>query len=107
MALPAYNGTFDPGNSIDWKDFAACKGMSKESYDTFYAPVGRNYNLAKEICETCDVRDECLEYVLWYEGMVQRRFGCYGGLSPEERNAQFGNLGNPDEVYPRPHGERL
>ena len=107
MAIPAYNGTFDPGNSIDWKDFAACRGMSKENYDTFYANHSQTYKLAKEICGDCQVRGECLEYALLYEKMVQRRFGCYGGLSPEERNAQFGNLGNPDDVYPRPHGERL
>ena len=106
MAIPTYDGLFDPGNSIDWKDFANCRGLSKENYDTFYAPIGGNYNVAKDICAGCSVTDECLEYALLYEKLAQRRFGCYGGMSPNERNDMFGNLGDPDTIHPRAHPER-
>ena len=107
MAIPAYNGTFDPGNSIDWKDFAACRGMSKENYDTFYANHSQTYKLAKEICRDCEVREECLEYALLYEKMVQRRFGCYGGMSPEERTKAFGNYGAEETIKPYPQRVRV
>lgn len=42
---------------------------------------GRVDREAKKICESCEVRSECLQYALEND----ERFGIWGGLSERER----------------------
>ena len=44
--------------------------------------ASRAYDKARRICEGCPVKPECLE-----EGMREKDFGFWGGLTPKERRA--------------------
>lgn len=70
-----------------WREAAACRG---EGSDTFYGPdPGKSYNsrdaswasTAIAICNSCEVRDRCLEDAL------ERResYGVWGGLTTTQR----------------------
>lgn len=59
-------------------DDAACR---HESTDLFYAG-GRKFHQAVAICQTCPVKQACLDYAL-ETGQPQ---GVWGGLTPEQRN---------------------
>jgi hypothetical protein len=37
-------------------------------------------------CQNCPVKQECLEYTLYYEEKTGRRFGVWGGLTPRQRD---------------------
>lgn len=42
---------------------------------------------AKAICETCPVRERCLEAAMeWESGSHWQRYGLWGGLDPWERD---------------------
>lgn len=64
-----------------WWDRAACLGVDA---DIFFPEKGNNGNgtrVAKQICQTCTVTTECLEYALAND----ERFGVWGGHSERER----------------------
>ncbi len=65
-----------------WADHAACAQHPKA---VFYPDGGGPgaYRAAKAICVECPVSVECLAYAL----RTGQTFGCWGGLSPEERDA--------------------
>ena len=79
---------------VIWRDLAACRGMDT---DLFYLQEniggpGRGkgisgekerIDLAKKICSTCNVREECLEYALEYSP----DYGVWSGLTPGERRS--------------------
>lgn len=62
-----------------WMDRAVCVQVDPE---VFHPRKGEPVEPAKEICRSCDVRLECLDYAL-------RRFdsGIFGGFSAEGREA--------------------
>lgn len=65
-----------------WRDQAACGGMSTEAF--FPEQPGRPgdpHRAAIEICATCPVRTECLEYALSND----ERWGIWGGKTPRQR----------------------
>lgn len=65
-----------------WQNDAACKGMSMENYDLFYVSTGKS--AAKEtnnICLTCLVKEECLNYALQYE-----EYGFWANTTAVRRN---------------------
>lgn len=63
-------------DALDWMDQAACRD---EDPNLFFSKKGQA--TAKEICQGCNVRDECLS-----EALFQRqRFGVWGGLGEAER----------------------
>lgn len=66
-----------------WMVRAACRGMGPDSFFLeAHDQVGPRR--AYEVCESCEVRIECLNYV----GQIdydQARFGIWGGLSPKAR----------------------
>lgn len=67
-----------------WQDQAACKGVDPA---IFFVRKDRNYRRAKEFCNSCLVRDECLEYALSLEKFsVNARAGIVAGLTPNQRN---------------------
>ena len=75
-----------------WWDRGACVG---EAQSTFYptAHIGRPfvvksdmYAAARQICDRCEVRSECLDDALALE--TGGRYGFVGGMSPDERTKE-------------------
>ena len=64
----------------EWQDYGSCRRYPVE---VFFPPAEQEADEAKAICETCAVREPCLEYALESD----ERFGVWGGLTPEERRA--------------------
>ena len=68
----------------DWISQAACKGKPSDWWYPEY-PFTKSRRVraakAKEICGTCPVADQCLEYALKWE-----LDGIWGGKSVDERN---------------------
>ncbi len=70
----------------DWQEFAACAG---DQGALFYPPLQQERKAvrlarerqAKAICQTCTVREECLDHALH----VGERYGIWGGLTDQER----------------------
>lgn len=63
-----------------WVVRAACRGLDPDIFHPVRA--GNAYvTQAKQICEGCSVRAECLEYAL----EAPEPLGVWGGLSAQER----------------------
>jgi WhiB family redox-sensing transcriptional regulator len=62
----------------DWILQAACRGQGP---DDFVRGPKSNYATIRELCETCPVRRECLEYALADESLT----GLWGGTTDTER----------------------
>ena len=62
----------------DWQADALCAETDPEA---FFPEKGGSTRDAKRICDTCEVRQQCLEYALEND----ERFGIWGGLSERER----------------------
>jgi hypothetical protein len=62
----------------DWRLYAACAGTG---WPTFFVEIGGSAKEAKQICARCDVRDQCLDYVL---GEDDINHGIWGGVGPTE-----------------------
>lgn len=61
---------------------AACRGKEPSIWDT----PGGDEQLAKSICSTCEVQQECLQMAL----NSNIRYGILGGTTPEERRSIIG-----------------
>jgi WhiB family redox-sensing transcriptional regulator len=61
-----------------WMVHAACTGADP---DLFFGEAGSPSKEAKEICRSCVVRDDCLEFAL----QLSERFGIWGGLTFKQR----------------------
>jgi WhiB family redox-sensing transcriptional regulator len=70
-----------------WSDDAVCKGYDWP--DTFFpkayvgADMAFTISAARDMCNRCPVRGECLTHALDYG----EREGIWGGLTPDERRA--------------------
>lgn len=64
-----------------WTDKAACKGRT----DLFFVNRGdtQKMNMAKAICATCSVINECRDYVIFNP----ERFGIWAGMTEKDRRA--------------------
>jgi WhiB family redox-sensing transcriptional regulator len=66
-----------------WQERAACRSLPPE----LFFPIGATGSAAVEIatatqiCATCDVRSECLDYAL----RTNQEFGIWGGLDENDR----------------------
>lgn len=71
-------------SSSDWRNSAACSALPITNFFTDGRRVSR---MVREMCASCPVRQDCLEYVMTNEEGSDRknRFGFYGGLTSEER----------------------
>lgn len=67
-----------------WTDRATCTTYDPE---LFYPDTGRHdlVKLAKRICSTCPVKDQCLAAAMAEEGAAVGRFGIRGGMTAQER----------------------
>lgn len=61
-----------------WRDDAACIGFP---FAIFFPERGETTRPAKEICATCTVRWECLEYAF----VFREKHGIWGGTSGRDR----------------------
>jgi len=68
----------------DWLDAASCRTVDPEIFfaDTTDEKSRRQIKEARDICGSCLVMNECLDYA------IQNKipYGIFGGLDPEERN---------------------
>lgn len=62
----------------DWQARALC---AQTDPDAFFPEKGGSTRQAKRICQSCEVKGECLEYALDHD----ERYGIWGGLSERER----------------------
>jgi len=73
-------------DAVNW-EAASCRGLNT---DLFYKmrvhliPLNMEYNTLRRICHRCPIRRQCLEV-----GTALERYGFWGGLAEEERNAIF------------------
>jgi WhiB family redox-sensing transcriptional regulator len=65
---------------LKWQDDALCAQVSQEM---FFPEKGGSTKDAKRICDSCDVKAQCLAYAL----ESGQRFGIWGGLSERQRRA--------------------
>jgi WhiB family transcriptional regulator, redox-sensing transcriptional regulator len=65
--------------SIDWMEDAACKGTG---LDMFFPISGSPAAPAQEMCDGCEVREQCLNYAV----KNNIRYGVWGGLSERHLN---------------------
>jgi WhiB family redox-sensing transcriptional regulator len=61
-----------------WRKRAACQGLDP---DIFYPVSDEDAWEAKAVCDTCPVRQPCLEHAL----AVREREGVWGGATERER----------------------
>ena len=71
-------GLFVEDEEEGWQERALCAQTDPEA---FFPEKGGSTREAKRVCQSCDVRAECLEYALAHD----ERFGIWGGLSERER----------------------
>lgn len=71
-------GDARPNETGNWQEDALC---AQTSPDEFFPEKGGSTRDAKRICNSCDVRSDCLEYALDND----ERFGIWGGMSERER----------------------
>ena len=62
----------------EWALLAACRG---KSIDWFYPKSGRRPLQALKLCESCEVRSDCLEYAL----ENHQHWGVWGGMTERQR----------------------
>lgn len=71
-------GTQGDSGPLGWQERALCAQTDPEA---FFPEKGGSTREAKRICDSCEVRAECLEYALAND----ERFGIWGGYSERER----------------------
>ncbi len=64
--------------ALSWQGDALCAQTDPEA---FFPEKGGSTREAKRICDSCEVRSQCLDYALEND----ERFGIWGGLSERER----------------------
>ncbi len=62
----------------EWHLQAACRGRGPSE---FVRGPRSDYDLIRELCESCPVRQPCLEYALSDESLT----GLWGGTTDDER----------------------
>ena len=77
VMLALVDNTVEDG-ALGWQERALCAQTDPEA---FFPEKGGSTREAKKVCQSCDVRAECLEYALAHD----ERFGIWGGLSNERR----------------------
>jgi WhiB family redox-sensing transcriptional regulator len=68
-----------PAAQGDWVDSAVC---AQTDPNLFY-PEGKGFTgaKAKEVCRTCPVRIQCLDWALEHD----ERYGVWGGMTADQR----------------------
>lgn len=66
--------------SEEWHDGALCATVDPEP---FFPETTEEAKVAKRLCKTCDVVEQCLQYAL----ATDEQYGIWGAKSPNERRA--------------------
>ena len=61
-----------------WRNKSTCSGLDTA---IFFPPTDAEAGPAKKVCDTCPVRDQCLEWAL----ATRQEDGIWGGLTDNER----------------------
>ncbi len=70
-------------NDENWAYQALC---AESDMDGFHPDTGDNPKQIKKVCQSCPVREVCLEDALQFESShAGARYGIYGGLTVRER----------------------
>lgn len=72
-----------PLQSVDWQTYALCAYLPPHERERFTSGHQEDTQRAKLVCESCDVRAECLAYAL----ANHETFYVYGGKSEKERRS--------------------
>lgn len=75
---PSFAGALDPADEPHWSELGLC---AETDPDAFFPEKGGSTREAKQVCEGCIVRTQCLEYALAND----ERFGIWGGTSEQQR----------------------
>jgi WhiB family redox-sensing transcriptional regulator len=67
-----------PDLDTSWQESSNCLGVDP---DLFFPERGASTREAKEVCRSCVVRADCLEFAL----QNGEKFGIWGGMSERER----------------------
>lgn len=67
----------------NWRDHAACQGMSRTAIDALFFGDEHDSVKAKDICATCPVTEECLDYAM----REHIEYGVWGGMTSANRRA--------------------
>lgn len=73
-------------NDFSWRNHAAC---AKNDPEMFFPEKGGPTADAKRICNSCDVREKCLQYAL----DNRQLFGIWGGKSAQQRKKMLEDAG--------------
>jgi WhiB family redox-sensing transcriptional regulator len=76
--LPLFADENGDSGPLGWQERALCAQTDPEA---FFPEKGGSTREAKRVCESCEVRAECLDYALAND----ERFGIWGGYSERER----------------------
>jgi WhiB family transcriptional regulator, redox-sensing transcriptional regulator len=70
-----------------WRDEASCKGLKPGIFvPPIDVPESVAYAFARQVCDGCPVRLDCLEYALARGHELNRNVsGMWGGRTPRER----------------------
>lgn len=88
----------------DWRTDAACVGEPTSVFFPENVQSDKRWETARNICERCPVKNDCLHFVLQWEDL-EDRWGMFAGLTPNERNLirnerrKFGSGHNSPENY--------
>ncbi|WP_244960123.1 WhiB family transcriptional regulator [Actinomyces faecalis] len=70
--------------ALSWQEQALCAQIDMDLW--FPSSMGGgSSDAAVSVCCRCPVVDECLSYAMECEARDRRRFGVWGGLTPDER----------------------
>lgn len=68
----------------DWREDAVCVGKASEVFFPHHTLAENKYEGAKEICQPCPVKRQCLNLVINLDERDDR-WGVFGGKTPAER----------------------
>lgn len=77
MSLDAVRAALNDPELV-WQKDAVCAQTDPEA---FFPDRGGSSREAKKVCQSCTVREQCLQYAL----DNNERFGVWGGLTERER----------------------
>lgn len=80
-----------------WWEKANCKGAGVETMFPEYCGM-TNENIfrdALQLCKTCTVRLDCLQFAMEMESGSRCRYGVWGGMTPRQRWAEWRDAENP------------
>lgn len=70
-----------PDEERSWRERGACVGMPPEIFFPPESGSPPDYTEAEKVCDSCTVREECLEHALWWP----EKLGYWGGMSERGR----------------------